>query len=118
MIELLLAASWMLFAQAGAVLHGRVINAESGVPLPDVRVVATLTADDRRATSREWTAATSGAGTFAFDNLPAGTYSVSFTTVGYIFVRRTVELGPGQTVDLAIPLTEGTGAYRESVNVA
>ena len=114
--SILFAVGWLLLGQSDASLHGRVIDSETGAPLRDVRIVATP-ASPLPAISEERSASTAADGTFAFDGLPPGIYSVSATTVGFIFVRRTVELAPGTTMKLEIVLTEGTGAYRETVNV-
>jgi hypothetical protein len=111
---LLVIGSMVSFQQSGASLHGRVLTAEQGTPLHDVRVVATPV-DPSAGATRVTSSAEDG--TFTFDGLPPGTYSVSATTVGFIFVRRIVEVRPNDTVTLEILLAEGTGTYRENVSV-
>ena len=50
-------------------------------------------------------------------DIPPGTVGVTISVVGYVLSKREVKVGPDQTVDLTIPLTEGTGSYTEEVNV-
>ena len=40
------------------------------------------------------------------------------STIGYIFVRRNIDAPATGVLDLTLPLTGGTGAYRETVTVA
>jgi hypothetical protein len=114
---LLLAVAWLGFVQSEASVHGRVVHADTAAALPDVRVVLSTTATSRQGVVPERIASTNADGRFAFENVPTGTYSLTVTTVGFIFVRRTVEVSAGQTLDLVVPLAEGTGTYRESVSV-
>jgi hypothetical protein len=50
-------------------------------------------------------------------DIPPGTVGVTISVVGYVLSKREVKVGPEQTVDLTIPLTEGTGSYTEEVRV-
>ena len=50
-------------------------------------------------------------------DIPPGTVGVTISVVGYVLSKREVKVGPKQTVDLTIPLTEGTGSYTEEVRV-
>src|SRR5688500_17315726 len=119
LLPLLLAASWLLPVQQTGSIIGLVLHVDSAAPVPDARVVATLAAADAVGSQhREWTATTTAAGAFAFDALPPGRYAVAISTVGFIFVRRTVEVVAGQQIELVVPLAEGTGAYREVVTVS
>jgi hypothetical protein len=103
-------------APVSGIVRGLVIDAQRGAPIMDVRVV--LTAEDgARGGDRARTAQTVDTGRFEFSNLPPGAYTLSISTVGYIFVRRRVDVVSGLPVDLTLPLAEGTGTYAETVNV-
>ncbi len=96
-------------AQGQAGLSGRVVHAASGAPVPDARVsigdpaISVLTGQD---------------GTFTFAGLVPGTQTLSVTRIGFIFVRRRIDVPANGVADLTIPLAEGTGTYQESVTVA
>ena len=90
-----------------AALRGSVVDARSGAPLGQVRVAiengpAVVTAQD---------------GTFLLESLPATVVRVAVSAVGYGLAHRTIQLVAGATVELTIPLSEGAGAYTESVTV-
>src|SRR5919106_2291491 len=93
---------------AGTV-RGHVVDARTGAGLPRVLVLieddgpSTLTADDGR---------------FELTPVKAGDQRLYVSVVGYILVRRDVTIADGGTLDLTIPLAEGTGTYSESVTVA
>jgi iron complex outermembrane receptor protein len=73
-LALAVALNVHLAAQTGITLTGRLVNSLSGDPIPD----ATVQIDELRRTT------TSGAdGTFAFQDVPAGTYHVSVHSQGY-----------------------------------
>ena len=91
-----------------AALRGVIVDAATGAPLPgaQVQLVELGLAAQSRAD-----------GTFAFDELTPGRYSLTVSLIGYIFVRRQVDLAPGANVDLTVPVTGGAGAYQETVRV-
>jgi hypothetical protein len=90
-------------------ITGRVVDARTGAGLGKVLVLveeggpSTLT-DER--------------GAFKIAGLAAGARHLFVSVIGYILVRRDVEVVVGGTVDLTIPLSEGTGTYTETVTVA
>jgi len=91
-------------------LVGQVTDATGGV-LPGVTV--TLTND---ATGVTFTSVTTGAGTYVFEALPSGSYSVKFELQGFkTFVSRAnrVVVGQPTTVDAQL----GTGDLAETVQV-
>ncbi|MBA2305934.1 MAG: carboxypeptidase regulatory-like domain-containing protein [Acidobacteria bacterium] len=87
-------------------IHGRVVDAATGAPLPRVLITvkdagsSTLTDDDGR---------------FTLD-LQRGRRTVFVSVVGYALTRREIDVA-ANALTLTIPLTEGTGTYAETVNV-
>jgi hypothetical protein len=90
------------------VVSGKVVDGSTGAPLARVLVVvegtrqSALTAEDGR---------------FLFPQVAAGNRRLYVSIVGYILVQRDVQVGAGQTLDVVIPLSEGTGTYTEHVTV-
>jgi hypothetical protein len=100
-------------------LAGIVTSARTGAPLPDVQITIAPESNAIRATWPDQALATrtDAAGRFELPRLPAGAASLTVSTIGYIFVRRRIEIPAGGLLDLAVPLAEGTGTYEESVDV-
>ena len=90
-------------------LRGTVVDAKTSAPIKDARV--TLVEPSLEAK-------TAADGKFEFAQLPPKTYTLTVSTIGYIFVRRKVEVSGNLVIDLTIPLAEGTGTYQEQVTVA
>lgn len=121
------AVLWLLFSalpQAGAaatqtgstasdVVRGSVVNAATGAPLAGVLV--TLADLDRRDV-------TDAAGRFEFTGVPPGRHTLTASSVGFAFSRRDIVVGGDLATrvagDLVVPLTEGAGAYQETVTVS
>jgi hypothetical protein len=88
-------------------IHGIIVDAKSGKPIARVRVdiqgspLTTQTNDDGR---------------FTLD-VPPGTLTLSVSGVGYALTKRELTIRPGATVDVTIPISEGTGGYTEEVRV-
>ncbi len=62
--------------------------------------------------------AMSGAdGRFQFDYLPSGVFTITVSQIGYIFVKRTIDLPEKSTLGIVIALAEGQGTYTENVTV-
>ena len=97
------------------VVEGRVVDAATSAPLPDVRVLLTRAGSPTEERPRGQQTAADGR--FRFEQVEAGGYVLSVSTVGYAFVSRGLTVGPG-LVPLVIPLAEGTGAYTETVRVS
>ena len=86
-----------------AQIKGRVIEAQTGLPLSGVTV--TLAGAASRV------AVTAGDGVFEFLNLPAGSYSINITLSNYAPLATATTARFGQTIDLgALLLTKATGA--------
>jgi hypothetical protein len=90
-----------------SVVRGIVVDGTTGRPLGDAHVaIVDLRLDTQ----------TDPAGRFEFPQVAPGSYTITISTVGYIFVRRRIEV-PARGVDLTVPLAAGTGTYEESVTV-
>src|SRR5438045_1024377 len=107
-----LLASSVALNQAPAGVQGVVVDARSGAPIAGARVELVAPPKSSRNTQ------TLADGTFAFTGVPPGTYTITVSIIGYIFVRRQIDVGAAGLTDLTIPLTEGTGTYQETVSVS
>ncbi len=117
----MLAAGWMLAAlmalQGGSAaqttqpsIRGTVVDARTSAPLADARVtLVEASLDDAHRRGRKIRVRA---------RRRPKTYTLTVSTIGYIFVRRTIELKANLDVDLLVPLAEGTGTYQEEVTVA
>src|SRR5580704_11974157 len=93
---------------ASTALRGIVVDAQTAAPLRDARVLITELGRS----------AQSGAdGRFEFQNVAPGSYTLTVSLIGFVFVRRHVDVAAGGMPDLTVPLAEGTGAYQETVTV-
>ena len=97
-----------------AVVSVVVISARTGTPLVDVVVTVVPEADTA---GQARTGRTDTLGRVVIADVPPGRAMLTISTIGYIFVRRRIDVPPGGVIDLAIPLAEGTGTYEESVEV-
>ena len=96
-------------AQDPGVVTGHVVDARTGAPLAKVLVVVeglplSTQSDDT--------------GAFQLTKVPAGARRLFVSVVGYILVRRDIQVLAGTSLDITIPLSEGTGTYTEAVTVA
>jgi hypothetical protein len=90
----------------GAII-GTVIDAGTGTPLSRVLVI-----DEGSGQS----VLTDAEGRFEL-TVPAGTRRLRVSVVGFVLVRREVDVTPGGRVEVRIPVTGGTGTYSETVTV-
>src|SRR5436190_135565 len=92
-----------------ATIRGVVLDRADGSPIADVSVklqdagVAVKTDD---------------AGRFELTGVTPGKRTLNVSLVGFILVKRAVDVAPGAALDLTIVLSEGTGTYTETVTVA
>jgi hypothetical protein len=101
--------STAVYAQEPGVISGRVIDARTSTGIDKVLVLI-----ENGGPSTQ----TDAAGTFRIASIPPGHHKLYVSVVGYILVRRDVQVAAGAVLDLTIPLSEGTGTYTETVTVA
>jgi hypothetical protein len=90
-------------------IRGMVVDAKTNAPIADVQIALV---------EASLTAKTGADGRFEFAHVPPREYTLTVSTIGYIFVRRKVVLVANADLELTIPLAEGTGTYQETVTVA
>ncbi|NQW02448.1 MAG: TonB-dependent receptor [Acidobacteria bacterium] len=95
-----------------------VVDAATGAPVADALVRMRLGGTEGAANETAGSDAhTDTQGMARFAGLPPGPYTLTVSTVGYIFVRREEALTPDATLVLTVPLSEGTGRYQDEVTV-
>ena len=92
---------------ATSAIGGLVVDARTGMPITGARVVIGPVSQST---------VTDADGRFTFDAVRPGAYTLTVSLIGYVFVRREIELGT-EPLEVRIPLTEGSGGYRETVSV-
>jgi Carboxypeptidase regulatory-like domain/TonB-dependent Receptor Plug Domain len=90
-------------------VRGVVVDARTGQPLARARV--TLDPGTARTTTND-------AGRFLLADVDTGPVRLEVSLVGYALARRDVDVPAGASLDLTVPLSEGTGAYTERVEVS
>src|SRR5207244_11206984 len=94
---------------ATATVRGVVLDRADGSPIADVSV---------RLQDAGVAVKTDDAGRFELTGVSSGRRIVYVSLVGFILVKRPVDVAPGAALELTIVLSEGTGTYTETVNVA
>lgn len=94
-------------AAAGTVT-GVVLDSTGGAPIARVAV---------RLQSTGASAVTGDDGRFSLGRVPAGAHELYVSAVDFILVRKRIVVSADATTDVIIVLTEGTGAYTESLDV-
>jgi outer membrane cobalamin receptor len=89
-------------------LRGRVVDANTGEPMANVRVVAKLT---------DKSTITDADGAFTLE-LPPGPQELYITTVTYGLVKKTINVAAGTSGDIQIALNEDAAALTEQVTIA
>jgi hypothetical protein len=95
-------------AEGFAAVTGTILDSRTHRPLTGARV---LLVESNRAVI------TKADGRFEFRDVVPGKFTLTVSLIGYAFVRRPLEVGRGVTMDIPVPVTEGTGAYQEQVTV-
>ena len=90
-------------------VRGVVVDARTGQALAGARITLS---------GAPVPVATNDAGRFLAADLPAGSTRIEVSLVGYALARRDVNVPAGGTLELTLPLSEGTGTYTEQVQVA
>jgi hypothetical protein len=109
MAAALLALALLIQNPQPLTLRGTVVNGTTNSPIADAQVTLVELARSTR---------TGADGKFEFTDVPIGGHTLTVSTIGYIFVRRRVDVSAKTPLDLTIPLAEGTGTYQETVTVA
>ena len=103
------AAAQSAAAQASTgIIRGIVLDRVGGTPIANVPV---------RVQDGTDVVTTDTAGRFELVNVPSGSRTLFVSIVGFILVKRTVQVESGQTVEVTVVLSEGTGTYSERVDV-
>lgn len=89
-------------------VRGRVVDGRTGQALARVRV---------EVAGSDASAVTDADGQFELQTNP-GAVALTVSVIGYVLAKREINIAPDRTVDLTIPLTEGTGSYTEEVRVS
>jgi TonB-dependent receptor-like protein/carboxypeptidase family protein len=93
---------------AAGTIRGVVVDRADGTPIADVSVQVQ---DSKQSVE------TDAEGRFELTGVAPGQVTLHISLVGFILVKRTVEVTDGGTIDLTVVLSEGTGTYSETVTV-
>ncbi|HEV2720933.1 MAG TPA: carboxypeptidase regulatory-like domain-containing protein, partial [Thermoanaerobaculia bacterium] len=91
----------------GATIRGVALDADSGAPLPDVRVYASSSSPDSRSGRN---AATDSNGVFSLDALPDGTYTVRGEREHYAAAVQKLTVSGGSSAPIELRLSRGQEA--------
>jgi iron complex outermembrane recepter protein len=103
---ILLASSTSVLAQAGKGRITGLIQSKEGNPLSGISI--TLDGTDLGTISNEF-------GEFSIRNIPAGTYTLKATSVGYAATKQNVTVGSGKVSHLEFQLDESTQELKEVI---
>ena len=107
-VLVLLFSSFVAAAQEPSItLRGRVVDANTGEAMANVRVVAKTT---------DKSTITDDNGAFTLE-LPPGPQELYITTVTYGLVKKTINVGPGTNSEIEIALNEDAAALTEQVAI-
>jgi hypothetical protein len=89
-------------------IRGVVLDTRDGAPVDKVLV---RLQDSGRAVT------TDDAGRFEIDRVAAGSHELYVSAVDFILVKQTLTVSAGETTDVTIALTDGTGSLTQAVTV-
>lgn len=89
-------------------IRGVVLETRGGAPVD--KVMVRLQGSGRAVT-------TDDTGRFELDEVAAGNHELYVSAVDFILVKRELTVSPGETTDVTIALTEGTGSLTQAVTV-
>ncbi len=89
-------------------VRGTVVDARSGTGLRSVAV---------RLQDTQVTTLTDAEGRFEIGEVAPGDHELYISVVDFVLLKRAITVRAGETLDLRIPISEGTGTYRETVTV-
>src|SRR5262245_55315153 len=87
---------------AAGTIRGLVVDRADGTPIADVIVQVQDSKQSVRSDAE---------GRFELTGIEPGQVTLHASLVGFILVKRTVEVTEGGTIDVTIVLSEGTGTY-------
>jgi hypothetical protein len=93
---------------AAGTIRGVVVDRADGTPIADVAV---------QVQDAKQSVQTDAEGRFELTGIKPGQVTLHISLVGFILVKRTVDVTDGGTIDLTVVLSEGTGTYSETVTV-
>jgi hypothetical protein len=96
------------FAGAEGILHGRVLDQTTGEALRKVKIV--LRPSDLQAV-------TDDQGFYRLEGIPAGTYTVQVSTIGYRLLKKEFHLDEGSTQEIIFYLGQEGSTIHETVQV-
>jgi len=96
-----------------------VVDARTGAPLADALVQLRPSSPGlpERPAEIERAVQTDATGVARFTNVPPGRFLLTVSTIGYSFVRRSIDVA-ATPLAITVPMSEGTGAYQEALTVA
>jgi hypothetical protein len=95
-------------AQNGGVLYGRAIDQATGEPLRKVKII--LRPSDLQAITDDM-------GYFRLDQVPAGTYTLQASTIGYRLLKKEIQIEDGESKELLFYLGQEATTIRDTVLV-
>jgi hypothetical protein len=104
----LIQVSSLSFAFESAVIFGKVVDQSTGEPLRKVRV--SLRGSDLQAV-------TDDAGTYRIEGIPAGSYTLYVSTIGYRLLKKDIQLAEGQSQEVLFYLGQEAATISDVVHV-